>query len=283
MKTSNKLLIIFMLLMFIIPLAIMAYTINRDYKNPNEIKAQENANAHFNIPSIGFTSIGLKKAFKSINVVDEKDKFWYINLVNDISYGVKVSEAYKDFVLINVDESGKLRITLKGDTKKVIYPIVLYVYSPKIEELNLDGVDAVTLKFKNYKDKLQLNVKDVSQLNLREDFRVSDLSIHAERVNDLVLAGEEIKLLNLDLKSSYFRSEMRSFASLNISASDGSRLNFSGNDRQANEFSIDSLILNTSGKVDVDLANIKLNNISGSLSNETMINVPVGYLKQMIK
>ncbi|WP_448105262.1 GIN domain-containing protein [Pedobacter panaciterrae] len=283
MKTSNKLLIAFGVLMFVVPLTIMAYTINRDYKDPEEIKEQGNANSHFNSHSNGFTSIALKETFKSISITGKVQNMWYVNLVNDQDYGVKVSEIYKDFVKVSIDANEQLHITMNEGFKDVMYPIAIYVYAPKIETLNLAGVDAVTLTFKNKTDALQLNAKDVMQLTMESDFKVNHLSIDAEKVNNMVFGGAELKSLNLNLKSSRFKSEMKSFNSLNVSASDGSELSIFGDEQSKARFAIEQLTLNTSGKVDVNLTDMKLNNVSGTLSDETMINVPVVYLKQLIK
>jgi Protein of unknown function (DUF2807). len=283
MKTSNKLLIAFGVLMFIVPLTIMAYTINRDYKDPEEIKKQGNSNSHFNSNSIGFTSIALKKTFKSISITGKVQNMWYVNLVNDKDYGVKVSEIYKDFVKVSIDANGQLHIKMNEGFKDVIYPIAIYVYAPKIETLNLAGLDAITLTFKNKADALQLNAKDVMQLSMESDFKVNHLSIDAEKVNSVVLGGDEVKSLNLNLKSSHFKSEMKSFNSLNVSASDGSDLSISGDEQSKTRFGIEQLTLNTSGKVDVNLTDMKLNNASGNLSDETMIKIPMAYLKKMIK
>jgi hypothetical protein len=283
MKTSNKLLIAFGVLMFVVPLTIMAYTINRDYKDPEEINEQGNANSHFNSHSNGFTSIALKKTFKSISITGKVQNTWYVNLVNDKDYGVKISEIYKDFVKVSIDANGQLHITMNEGFKDVIYPIVIYVYAPKIEALNVSGLDAITLTFKNKTEALQLNAKDVRVLSMQSDFNVDNLSVDAEKVNSVVLGGDEVKSLNLNLKSSHFKSEMKSFNSLNVSASDGSDLSIFGDEQSKTRFGIEQLTLNTSGKVDVNLTDIKLNNVSGTLSDETMINVPVVYLKQMIK
>nr|WP_157247406.1 DUF2807 domain-containing protein [Pedobacter panaciterrae] len=290
MKTSNKLLIAFAILMFVVPLTIMAYTINRDYKDPEEIKEQGNANTRFNSNSNGFTNIELKKTFKSISVtgnrvgvIGSRDKSWYINLVNDKDYGVKVSEIYKNFVEVSIDANEQLHISLKGDFKDVSYPIAIYVYAPKIEELNLSELDAITLTFKNKAEALQLNAKDVMFLNMESDFNVNHLSINAEKINDLLLAGEGVKSLDLDLKSSHFRSEDKSYDSLNISASAESGLNISGDEQNKDRVAINQFTLNTSGKVDVNLEDIKLNTVSGNLSDETMIKIPIIYLKKMIK
>ena len=152
-----------------------------------------------------------------------------------------------------------------------------------LEELNLTGLDAITLTFKNKAEALQLNVKDVFFLNMENDFNVNHLSIKAEKVNDLFLATEGVKSLDLDLKSSYFRSEVKSYDSLNVSAENGSGVNISGDEQNKTRIGINQLKLNTTGQVDVNLTNIKLNAVSGSLSDETMIKIPIVYLRKMIK
>jgi hypothetical protein len=284
MKTSNKLLIAFGVLMFVVPLTIMAYTINRDFKDPEEIKEQVNTNSHFNSPSNGFVSIDLKKTFKSVSVTGKAEAVWYVNFVHDKDYGVKISENFRDFVEVSIDENEQLHITLKReDFNDAGYPIAIYVYAPKIEELNLSGLDAITLTFKNQAEALQLNAKDIMFLNMERDVNVSHLSINADKVNDLLLAGEGVKSLDLALKSSHFRSEAKSYDSLNVSASPESGLNISGDEQNKDRIGIGQFTLNTTGKVDVNLTDIKLNTVSGSLSDETMIKIPIVYLKKMIK
>jgi hypothetical protein len=118
---------------------------------------------------------------------------------------------------------------------------------------------------------------------MESDFNVNHLSMNAEKVNDFLLAGEGVKSLDLDLKSSHFRSEVKSYDSLNISASTESGLNISGDEQNKDRIGISQLTLNTTGKVDVNLTDIKLNAVSGSLSDETMIKLPIVYLKKMIK
>jgi len=285
MKTSNKLLIAFAVLMFVVPLTIMAYTINKNYKDPVEIKKQEDANLHFNTPSVGFNSIALQKTFKSISVngKTQNTKTWSINLVTDKDYGVKVSEIFKDLAEVSVDVNEQLHITFKGEIKDVWSPIVIYVYAPRIEELNVSNLNEMVLRFKDKTEALQLNAKDVNTLNLGEEFNVNHLSVDAEKVNGLDLGGEGVRSLSLNLRSSNFNSDRKSYESLNVSASAESGLNISGDEQNKDRIEINQLTLNTTGKVDVNLTNIKLNAVSGSLSDETMIKIPIVYLKKMIK
>lgn len=285
MKTSNKLIIAFAVLMFVVPLTIMAYTINKNYKDPEEIKKQEDANLHFNTPSVGFNSIALQKTFKSISVTGktQSTKTWGINLVTDKDYGVKVPETFKDLIEVSVDVNGQLHITFKGEIKDVWSPIVIYVYASRIEELNVSSLNEMVLRFKDKTEALQLNVKDVNTLDLREEFNVNNLSVDAEKVNGLDLGGEGVRSLSLNLRSSNFNSDRKSYDSLNISASEGSGLNIIGDHQNKDSIAINQLTLNTSGEVDVNIANIKLNAVSGSLSDETMIKMPISYLKKMIK
>ena len=284
MKTSNKLLIAFAVLMFVVPLTITAYTINKNYKDFEEIEKQGEANLHFNTPSVGFTSVALQKTFKSISITGKSQdtKMWNINLVNDKDYGVKVSEAFKDLVQVSIDANEQLHITFKGEIKNVWY-LAIYVYAPKIEELNVSDLNEIALTFKDKTEALQLNAKDVKTLDLGDEFNVNHLSVDAEKVNGLDLGGEGVRSLSLNLRSSNFRSDSKSYDSLNISASEGSGLNIFGNRQNKDSVTIDQLTLNTSGEVDVNLTDMKLNNVSGTLSDETMIKMPIVYLKKMIK
>lgn len=287
MKTSNKLLIAFAVLMFVVPLTIMAYTINKNYKDPEEIKKQEEANLHFNTPSVGFNSVALQKTFKSISIIGKSQpqnpRIWNVFFVNDKDYGVKVSDTFKDLVEVSVDVNEQLHITFKGEIKNVWYPIIIYIYAPKIEELNVSNLNEMVLRFKDKTEALQLNAKDVNTLDLRDEFNVNHLSIDAEKVNGLDLGGEGVRSLDINLRSSNFNSDRKSYDSLNISASEESALNIIGDQPDKDPIAISQLTLNTSGEVEVNITNIKLNAVSGSLSDETMIKMPISYLKKMIK
>lgn len=285
MKTSNKLLIAFAVLMFVVPLTITAYTINKNYKNLEEIRKQGNAHLHFNTPSIGFNSVQLNKTFKSISIIGKlpNTRIWNVTLVNDKDYGVKVSETFKDLVQVSVDINEQLNITLKGEIKNVWYPLVIYVYAPKIEELNVSDLNEMVLRFKDKTEALQLNAKHVKTLDLGDEFNVNHLSVDAEKVNGLDLGGEGVRSLSLNLRSSNFRSDSKSYDSLNVMASDGSGLSIFGNHQNKDSVVVNQLTLNTTGEVEVNLTDIKLNAVSGSLSNETMVKMPIVYLKKMIK
>lgn len=279
MKTSNKLLTALAVLLVIIPIIVVAINVKINYRpatGENFVEDQEINAEPLDKESPGRTSIPIKTAFSSVNVPDAKRIYLELHFIKSVKAGVKVPTDMKNDISFSINNTGALQISFSdklnrsGNNRN---GVVILVYSPKIDELNLNNLSSLVLTAKA--DTLNINMKRSGSISFGSPITFS--------VNDKftrVINQTDIKQLNVNLDSASFYSSNSSYKNLVISSKNSS-IDIQGSENSNN--SIENLTINTFGKSDFKMENVIVNKISGSLSDETTIGMPAKYLKQMLK
>lgn len=279
MKTSNKLLTALAVLLVIIPIIVVAINVKINYRpatDENFVEDQEINAEPLDKESPGRTSIPIKTAFSSVNVPDAKRIYLELHFIKSVKAGVKVPTDMKNDISFSINNTGALQISFSdklnrsGNNRN---GVVILVYSPKIDELNLNNLSSLVLTAKA--DTLNINMKRSGSISFGSPITFS--------VNDKltrVINQTDIKQLNVNLDSASFYSSNSSYKNLVISSKNSS-IDIQGGENSNN--SIENLTINTFGKSDFKMENVIVNKISGSLSDETTIGMPAKYLKQMLK
>ncbi|MNQ81692.1 hypothetical protein D3C85_967250 [compost metagenome] len=228
--------------------------------------------------------------FNTINIADGKEVRFDIQLIKDNKFGVKLDKNDKDIVKFNVDAHGKLQIELiSKDRAKANSVINLLIYATETKELSLNNATSLDLNAKG--DSITLNLNKVSELTFDRSSQFTKLKINAEDGNAIFggaamihIEKEITKSLYLNLKNTNFISEWASYQNLNITANGQSSIGVRGDDREKNkEYSIQNLSLQTFDEVNLNFEKIKIRKATGSLSDQTIVQMPVANLKQMLK
>jgi len=280
MKTSDKLLIAFAAALIIIPILSSVYISKAYYIDGQSWSDLEKQNDSFDGKSENMDAISLNR-FDAINITDGKETTFYIRLVKDNKFGIKVNKSDKDFVKFSVDKDGKLQIELTEKTKERRY-INLLIYTPAVNTLSANNVSTIELNAKG--DSLSVYLKKFNQLRFERSTQFQKLSINAEDGNFFNIEKEITKSLTMKLTNTNFLSEWASYQDLNISSVGESTISVKGDDRgEKKEYSIQHLTLNTSDKATVNFEKIKIQKATGTLSDQTLVQMPAVNLKQMLK
>lgn len=280
MKTSNKSLIAFAAALIIIPILSSVYISKAYYIDGQSWSDLEKQNDSFDGKSENMDAISLNR-FDAINIADGKETTFYIRLVKDNKFGIKVNKSDKDFVKFSVDKDGKLQIELTEKTKERRY-INLLIYTPAVNTLRANNVSTIELNAKG--DSLSVYLKKFNQLRFERSTQFQKLSINAEDGNFFNIEKEITKSLTMKLTNTNFLSEWASYQDLNISSVGESTISVKGDDRgEKKEYSIQHLTLNTSDKATVNFEKIKIQKATGTLSDQTLVQMPAVNLKQILK
>ena len=284
MKTSNKLLIAFASALILIPLLGMIFVSQVNYKTgtyqEDEVRSKS-SEKHFNTPTEYMESKAISAAFTSISIEDAKRLGLYINYVKDENYGIKVPIELKDSINFKVDENGQLQIgfKMKRSERDNRY-ITIHVYGKDIKQVDISNAEF--LYFDALSDSVQLNVTKSGTVSLNKDVTLNALDIATREVKYLEINEIKVKSLAVNLNGTNFKSDESSYDNLSITSSGKSEIEINGSDNGKKYF-IKKLFINTLNEADVKLANIKVEQCSGSFSDQTKVQMPAVNLNQMYK
>jgi hypothetical protein len=281
MKTSNKLLIAFASALILVPLLGMIYVSRVNYKVGKFEDIAERKIENFSTTTKNMTSIA-ETTFQSINIADAKEQQFTIRFIKDDKFGIKIPTGYKDLVTASVDANGQLQFVVKakpGEDRREY--IEIFVYAPNLKEVNVSNASGAYIIASI--DSLQFNVKNTGSASTGSGSHINHLTINTTNVGEVNFREDDIKSLTLNLNNTRFRSETNSYDNLSIATTGACDIEIRGNYDRENSFLIKNLALNTVGKADVKIENIKVNNCAGSFSDETTVQMPAVNLNQMYK
>lgn len=279
MKTSNKLLITLAVLLIIIPILVVAVNVKMNYRpsKGNDFVEEQEINAEpFEKVSQDRIAIPIKTSFSSVNVPDAKRIYLELHLIKSAKSGVKVPTDMKNDIAFNINNAGTLQINFSDKLDRSgnhRNGVVILVYSPNIDKLNLNNASNVVLTAKT--DSLGVSVTRTGMLIFG-----SPITFSSNGKINRVINQTDIKKVDISLDSSVFNSGSINYQKLKITGKNSS-INIEG-EPQDNK-NIENLTINTFEKSEIKIDKVNISKISGSLSDETTIAMPVKYLKQMLK
>lgn len=279
MKTSNKLLIAFAAALIIVPILSMVYVSKAFYTGAKDWSELAKQNDSFAAVSENMDPISLNK-FSAINIANGKEVHFYIRLIKDNKFGVKINKGDKNFIKFDVDPQGQLQIELLDKKGRNDY-ISLFIYTPTVKALNVTNAGGIEINAQT--DSLSVILKKVKDVSFNSASAITRLSITAEEGNNINMEKEIAKFLTLKLTNTNFLSEWASYQDLNIETAGKTAITIKGDHRGEKEYSIQNLTLHTTDKAVVNFEDIKIQRATGTLSDQTMVQMPAVNLKQMLK
>ncbi|QIL39673.1 hypothetical protein G7074_10590 [Pedobacter sp. HDW13] len=279
MKTSNKLLITLAALLIIIPIIVVAVNVKMNYRpsTGNDFVEEQVINAEpFDKVSQDKISIPIKSSFNAVNIPDAQRNGLELHFIKSTVTGVKIPADMKENINVSVNSEGILQINFDSKESKSVshrYEVVILIYSPNVDKLNLNNSANLTLTAKT--DSLSINIKNSGLLTFG-----SPITFSSNGKINRVINQTEIKNLNINLDSATFNSGNNNYKNLNIICKNSS-VNIESEEKENKN--IENLTINTFEKSEIKIDKVKIDKISGSLSDETTIAMPVKYLKQMLK
>ncbi|MFN0255117.1 GIN domain-containing protein [Pedobacter ureilyticus] len=279
MKTSNKLLIAFAAALIVVPILSMVVISKAYYIDGKTWANLEKQNDSFDGKSENMEAIALSQ-FNTINVTDGKEFTFYIRIIKDSKFGVKINKEHKDLIKCNVDKDGKLQISLTDNNIERRY-INLLVYAPKTTGLSVNNASSIDLNAKG--DSITINLKKFNDFRFDRDAKFQKASIYAEDGYTNIEENSAAKSIDLILRNANFRSSGVSFDDLNIASTGKVDIDVFGGKADKEKYVIRNLTLKTTDSANVTFRSIDIEKAKGSLSDQTTVQLPVSTLKQMLK
>ncbi len=274
MKKSNKLIIIFIAVLYVVPLSAMIFDL-KNYKT-GDYPSMDNMGVKFSDELEGFETRKLENSVRTIKVEGNDDTYISVIYRKDETSGIKYESRMKDFIQISEDASGNLTVDFKDKSGSNRY-VSLYVYGPTLSGVNVKKSSGLTLS--GTYDSLAVNVADISNLSLNNSSSFNVLKINADNAKYLDVSGE-VKSADITLNNGKLIWSAPAANNL-VMAVQNTEIDFTHNKPEPKIFG--SIRLNTVGKNDLNFEKIVFNTVSGSVSDSTTIQMPVLYLKQLIK
>lgn len=287
MKTSNKLLIAFAAALILMPILGMVIVSATQYKKGSHADIGDGIPKveSFKVATPNMTSIPIASAFTSVNVEDAKDLGLNIEFIKDEQFGVKISKDYKDVVFAILDNNGQLQLSIKGNKKekesRMRNYAMIYIYAPNLNSLTV--ANASDLIVKSTADTLNLKLNKIKSFYFNNGTELKQLNLDAIKVEKLILRRDKINAVNTIITDTKFAIESMSLADVSITTNGDCTVEIYNNESGKAKQTINNLALNTNGIADVKMSETIINNCSGKLSDETVVQMPAINLNQMYK
>lgn len=281
MKTSAKLLAAVGLTAFVLPLSIAAYKVTQ-----NRVPVEEYADMmHKEASSSEATDVYLKttplKAFHKIMLDGEGEGYVDLIVVKSDKYALKVDKNRAEAFQATVDAEGVLHIS--GSGKHDFYYTSFYVFMPETHAIHLNRLGA-SLSIDT--DSLTIYADAVKEFRFSPNSKVQKLRVDMKNstINFNKASREDhatlprIADITLDLENTTFSIEKQQFDKLLINAN-SARVNFYNKGEDAY---IKDLRLSTQGNTQIVLDSLPVRTVSGRLSEQTTIDLPISQLRKLI-
>lgn len=278
MKTSNKLLIAFAAALIVLPILGMVYASQVWYTDSKKWADEAKKDDSFGETSSSMARKELS-AFQSVNIASGNGMYFGIRLIKDTKFGVKIPNQFKDQIKFTVDAQGVLQVELTAKESHNNNYLTLLIYAPETKAISIAEAGGMNLNAKT--DSLAISLKKSGELVFDSETSINKLSVVTEDVNALNIEKQVAKSLYLDLKHTNFTSEWASYQDLSIAAADNSNITIKGDEREGKKYSIQNLVLTTGDVARVEIEGITVGNCKGSLSDQTVVNMPAVNLKQL--
>lgn len=285
MKTSNKLLTGLAITLLIVPLTVMIFI----------AKANRIDNKTYDKMLMGAETIGndedrfIKKypvqAFQNVVIDGSESSYLNVKIIASDKFLLKATNDLAPLIEYKVDQDGRLNIALKAEQN--YQHGTLLIFSPTLKGITFNNVSVDRLSVNTD----SLNVEITKGVNFRfgEDVKVKNLRLVKKTIyqeQDVVIPGitiEDAKIENLrvDINAAYLTVNNTPLRNVDLKLKDA-KAEFK-NEENRIIAPIETLLLNSTGKNDVNFQHVKINKTSGNLSDETSIQLPTVNLKQLIK
>lgn len=285
MKTSNKLLMGLAISLLIIPLTVMILI----------AKANRIDNKTYDKMLVGAETTDsdveryIKRypvqAFQNIVINGSESSFLNIKIIVNDKFLFKATNDLAPYLEYKVDKDGKLNISLKAERN--YQHGTLLIFSPNLKGITFNNVSVDGLSANTD----SLNVEIIKGINFRfgESMKIKNLNLFKKTTVDpqdvtipeIIIEGAKIENLSADINSGYLTVNNTPLHSVDLKMK-LAKAEFK-NEEGKNISPIETLLLNSIGKNEVNFQHIKINKASGNLSDETSIQMPTVNLKQLIK
>ncbi|WP_140938173.1 hypothetical protein [Sphingobacterium lumbrici] len=282
MKLSNKLLIALAIILFVIPISVMYVVtkINRvDAKEYSAITQEEAISMDVSDKYMRTINV---QPFKQVSIVGSNRTSLTLQLVKSEKFAVKVDKGKETDFVYQIDDRGNLELDFQNRDRYNYLSVS--IFSPQVDELSVSNVELHN--FTVQASAFQMNLVGQRNFTFGLNTKIDHLSLKVSKSNFdmrwVDIASEPlhgVRDLTLDLDSSSIRFHKKAFTRLHASIKD-SEIAFNLQKDTASH--IDEMNVTTEGKSAVYINNAKIKQLSGGLSDQTVTDIPVYYLRQLL-
>ena len=273
MKTSNKLIILFVALLYVVPLSAMLIDL-RNYEN-GDSKEDVVAQSKFSDDTKDFEAIQLKAQSSELEVVGGKDINIYVTYVDSETPGIKYNSNMKENLKVTEGADGKVTVSF-NENSSIQGFLSLYIYGKNLENINMQNASSLGIEgvFSN----LTVTASGLKRLSFSRESTVQQLVIKANEIGDVTLSGAIVSA-NIDLKNGNLTWDGPSSKNVEFNLNNS---NVQVGEDNNSDITFDNLKLTTLGKSEVKFEKVDIKSLSGSLSDSTYINLPTYQLRKLM-
>lgn len=281
MKTSSKLLIILGITLFVVPIAIMSFTVMENRVDAVDYQKDMNREATSLEGEDVYLQTTPLKAFDKVRLLGEgRQGSISLIIVKSDKHALKLNKNREVNLKFEVDDSGTL--ILQGEESAEYYVNTVYIFTPDVHNLELKDVNVQT---KIETDSLTVIGDNLSGFRLSSGTKIDHLYLHLKKSKIALNTDNReehntysVERLSLNVDSSEVNMEPHNLKKLSLLAKN-SKVSFPS---KGKPWMIDELSLITEGKSSITLDSLQSKVLSGKLSDQTTIDLPIQQLRQMI-
>ncbi len=281
MKTSNKLLLALAIVLILVPIIVIAIKVEKGRRDKDIwFNAAENK-VQFSTPFKGYIAEEIKAPFKAVDFQAVREVYLNVRLITAPGRGIKFQEQAKGNVHYRVDDQGILRISVKDFPRDGYAAVTLYIYAPDVTALYVQHAFGLSLHAKA--DSLYVDAQKLSMLDINDNSKFNKLNLHADSIGFLSLKQPITNKLHLNLKNTSFESNKVSYELLDIHTAGNTYVRISGAQPGKADNHIQNFLLNTTGNESIEMDHIGIDKFSGSISDQTKLQMPVTILRKVLR
>lgn len=225
------------------------------------------------------------QAFQQVVINGSESSYLNIKIIANDKFLLKATNDLAPYIEYKVDKDGKLNISLKAERN--YQHGTLLIFSPNLKGITFNNVSVDGLSVNT--DSLNVDITKGANFRFGEDMKIKNLNLVRKTIyqeQDVVIPGitiEDAKIENLrvDINGAYLTVNNTPLRNVDLRLKDA-KAEFK-NEENRIIAPIETLLLNSIAKNDVNFQHVKINKTSGNLSDETSIQMPTINLKQLLK
>jgi len=280
MKLSNKLLIGLATILLVVPICVFYIVVkaNRtDAHTYTDLLYKEATSLQ--VPDKYMRTVSVQP-FKNVRLVGSRKTTVNLQLVKSDKFAIKADKDKESDFVYHIDDQGNLEIDFQN--RKQYSQLSISIFSPQLGDLSVSDVHLQSITAQT--DHLHINLERQQALYFGAKTQINSLSLAVKHSGiDIGWADSEtlnaIQELTLDLDSSAVRFKKQALQKVTLKLIDSEAAFGLENDSLDR---IDELRIYTEGKSAVYIKNTTVAQLSGSLSDQTITDLPVYHLRKLL-
>ncbi|GGH23647.1 hypothetical protein FAZ19_17145 [Sphingobacterium alkalisoli] len=282
MKLSNKLLIGLATILLVVPICVCYIVVKANRADAHTYRDLLYKEAtSLQVPDKYMRTVSVEP-FKKVKLLGSGNTSINLQHINSDRFAIKADKDKESDFVYHIDDQGNLEIDFQN--RKQYSQLSISIFSPNVEELTVSNIHIqdFTIQAPEFHVSLEKQSAFSFGLNTKIDhlyMNVSQSNLDMRWVDVVNEPMHGVRDLTLDLNSSSVRIHKRAFGKLYASIKD-SEIAF--NLQKDTTGHIEEMNIFTKGKSAVYMNGTEIKSLLGSLSDQTMTDLPVYHLRKLL-